>query len=368
VKRSRVVQVVAAIVVSVVALNLVLFGLRLGRGGGTHGRRSSSYATAPLGVAAYAELLERSGYDVERLRVEPARARLDPSATVVVLDPSSLRHAGAMHLRRFAEDGGRLVVGGAHPGDWLRDLVDPAPEWSGTAIGLAMPLASVPEVAGLRRVASAGEGSWGATGATTPALGEGRRSLLLVRRLGRGRLLLLADASPLQNRLLATADDAAYGLDLAGVGRRRVVFVESVHGYGQATGLAAIPGRWRWALGGIVLAGVLLAAAHARRLGPPELESRPLPPPRREYVESLGGVLARTRSAEEAIAPVREAARAELARRAGAGATDEAALRRAASTAGLAENETAAVLGSVRRREDVLAAGRALARLRGRPT
>jgi hypothetical protein len=365
-RRSRAWRAGVFFIAAVVALNLVLFGIRTTRGGGRHGRRSSSYATVPTGVAAYAELLHQSGYQVERLRAELARARLEPDATVVVLDPDTLSRRGATRLRRFVEAGGRLVAGGADPGDWLGVLLHRAPSWSGTAVAHARPLAPVPEVDGVRHVVTAGEGSWSAAGAMRPALGKPHRSLLLVSRLGRGRLLLLADASPLQNRLLASADDAAFGLDLAGANPRRVVFVESVHGYGTASGFAAIPISWRWAIGGVVLAGVFLAAAHARRLGPPELASRRLPPPRSEYVEALGGVLARTRSAEDAIAPVREAAREELARRAGAGLDDDAALRRAAAAAGLGEDETAAVLSRVEGRDAVVAAGRALARLQRR--
>ena len=58
--------------------------------------------------------------------------------------------------------------------------------------------------------------------------GAGRRAARARRRdprcsrsrsAGRGRALLLADAAPLQNRLLGRADNAALGLALAGAGR-----------------------------------------------------------------------------------------------------------------------------------------------------
>src|SRR5436853_88166 len=61
--------------------------------------------------------------------------------------------------------------------------------------------------------------------------------------LGRdgGVVYLLPDASPLQNRLLGTADNAAFGLALAGPSTRPVEFLESYHGYGQSAGLSALP-------------------------------------------------------------------------------------------------------------------------------
>src|SRR5207249_7350779 len=103
--------------------------------------------------------------------------------------------------------------------------------------------------------------------------------------VGRGRVALLADASPLQNRFLGEADDAALGLALAGPRKRPVAFVESVHGYGRASGVRAIPTSWRWALGGLVLAALVLIWARGRRLGPAERTTRDLPPPRRDYVD-----------------------------------------------------------------------------------
>src|SRR5205823_2322401 len=124
-------------------------------------------------------------------------------------------------------------------------------------------------------------------GRAVPVLGAGRRTLLARSTDGRGTIELLADSSPLRNRLLDRRDDAALALELAGPPRRAAVFVESVHGYGEATGLAAIPTSWRWTLGGLALAGAVLVLARGRRLGPPEPLARELPPPRREYVESL---------------------------------------------------------------------------------
>ena len=78
----------------------------------------------------------------------------------------------------------------------------------------------MPEIEGVSRVEAGDFGAWTSTGETRPALGSGRRDLLVVAPVGRGRLALLADASPLQNRLLARAADAKLGLSLAGPAER----------------------------------------------------------------------------------------------------------------------------------------------------
>jgi hypothetical protein len=180
--------------------------------------------------------------------------------------------------------------------------------------------------------------------------------------VGRGRVVALADPSPLQNRLLGTADNAGFGLAAVGDGRT-VAFAEGAHGYGHATGLGAIPGRWQAALVGLTLAALLGVVAAGRRLGPPEDAARPLPPARREYVDAVAVTLARTNQPGPALAPLQTAARSRLARRAGLPPTaSEAELRAAAARFGWKADETDALFAPVRTTVDVVTAGRALAR------
>jgi hypothetical protein len=180
--------------------------------------------------------------------------------------------------------------------------------------------------------------------------------------VGRGRIAVMADASSLQNRLLGQADNAALGLSLAGPPRRPVLFAESLHGFGAATGLDAIPGDWVWALSGLALAGIVLALSRARRLGPPERPDRELAPPRRAYAESLGRTLARTSDRGTAVESLQGHGRRLLARACGPDAPD-AALRAAALRFGVEESEVDALLDPDTGRRDPLAAGRAYARL-----
>jgi hypothetical protein len=352
--------VVGGIIGAVVAVNALLVVLeRLTEE--PSGPASSSYATAPHGLAAYADLLRRAGHSVVRLRDVPGEADLDPASTVVVLDPESPNVSDAEALRAFVEAGGRLLAGGALSDVWLDELVDVEPTWSGAPVRESVPLAPLREVAGVRTVRAVGLGSWSRTGEALPAVGDADRTLLAVASPGRGRLVLLADASPLQNRLLDEADNAVLGLALAGPRGRPVAFVESVHGYGPAAGVAAIPERWLFALGGLVLAVLVFMVARGRRLGPPEREDRALPPPRREYVESLAAVLARTKRPGDAAEPVRAEARARIAVRAGLDSEPgDGALREAGRSLGLTEPELNAVLGAG---GDVVAAGRTLVRL-----
>lgn len=269
---------------------------------GPGGPAGSSYATAPGGVSAYGSLLARSGHRVSRLRVMPANARLDPATTLVVLDPAVLGAADVGALRRFVAAGGSLVAGGQDPAGWLAKLLPDPPAWSTTGTLVDVPLLAVPETSGISEVRSAGAGSWSDPQASLPVLGAPGSSLLTVTTLGAGTIDLLADSSPLQNRLLAEADDAALGLALAGGAGRPVVFEEAIHGYGGGNGLAALPMRWKWALIGLALAALTGVAARIRRLAPPDPQATPVLPPRREHVDALAAALARTGPSGEAAA------------------------------------------------------------------
>jgi uncharacterized protein DUF4350 len=324
------------------------------------GPRSSAFATAPEGVAAWAELARRSEIEVRTVRERPRDDTLPDGGTLVVLDPEGLtgREAGA--VRRFAERGGRVVAGGVEPGPWLARLAGGV-EWSDAGRDEARVLVPAPETGAAATVRSAGEGRWTRAGATLPVVGDEDGALVLLARAGRGRIALVADPSPLQNRLLDEADNAALALALTGPGP--LAFVESVHGYGTGTGLAALPGRMQWALILLGLSALVLIAARWPRLGPPEPPERPLFPPRRAYVDALAATIARSRDRAMATETVRSAARERLARRAALPRdADDEAFATAARAAGLRDDEARALTDQD---DDGVAAGRALARLSG---
>jgi len=357
--RSPGARVLLAIVAFFVALNVVAIVVSI-VAPDPSGEDGSGYATQARGAAAYAELLRRNGHAVRYLREPLSDTALDPRDTLVLLDAQRLTRAQRRALARFVRAGGRLIAGGEDAG---AGVVTGAPRWLAGGPRTAVPVAAVPEMRFVRRVASAGGGGFlTAPGATVrPVLGSAP-ALLAVADEGRGRALLLADASPLQNRLLAHADNAALGLALAGPARRPVTFVESVHGFGRAEGLAALPARGRLALVIVALAAGVWLLAKARRLGPAE-DTGPAPaPPRREHVEALAIALARARDPETALAQVQAAARAQVVRRAALDpAAPAVAIRDAALRLGFREDEAAALTGEHGSGE-ALALGRALAR------
>jgi Domain of unknown function (DUF4350) len=224
------------------ALALIVVATLLGRAPQQpSGAPSSSYATTPDGLAAYATLLQRAGHEVRRVRVPLDRRTPPATDTLVIVDGRRLSYAEETGLRRFVRRGGRAIL-------------------AGTAAGAL-------------------------TADRTP------RTL----HLGRGSATLVPDATLLRNRALAQGDNAYRALHLAGPPARRIAFLESVHGYQDRTGLAALPRSVKTTILLLGLATLAFMVWRGRRLGPPELPERPLPPPRRQHVEALAAALARTK-------------------------------------------------------------------------
>ena len=340
---SRPWRIALAVVALLVVVNLALRFLGTLTGGTPGGPRSSSYATSKHGDAAYAELLGHVGHPIDQVRTLPHQAPPDAGTTAFLLDPPAVKTDDLQALQAFVRSGGRLVAAGLSR-TAMRGLGTTAPERA--------PGIEHAQVHGLE-IRTDGAATWRG------------RGFLAVDRVGSGTVYLLADSSPLQNRLLGTADNAALGLELAGPSARPVEFLESYHGYGTGSGLSALPLAWKLLLGGLGLAGLVYMVARGRRFGPPEEEGRSLAPPRREYIDSLAAVVARSKRRDAAVGPVRREARDTVLRRASLPPdVDVETFRIAAGRLGLADDDTEALLRPAESDEEVLALGRAAARIR----
>ena len=278
------------LVAVVVGVNVAFFVVDL-LFGGPSGPRSSSLATSGDGLAAYSDLLEVKDHPATAARTN----EVDPTRTAILAEPEGFDQAAAETLRRFVQRGGRLIAGGPSAVEWLQIVTSHAPSWSpsGPTRFAADPSAS--ETNGIRSIETASGGVWTHLGSGRAVVGEPPSVLVSEDDVGDGTVVAIADVSFLHNANLARADNAAFGLVLAGDDGRPVWFLESVHGYGDARGWSAIPVRWRWAIAGVGISALVFMWGRGRRLGPPEAATGPPPPPRRAYVDALAGALARTK-------------------------------------------------------------------------
>jgi hypothetical protein len=262
------------------------------------GPRSSSYATSPGGLAAYASVLERGGHSVRQLRTPIAEREPGLDETLIVLDPDVVETEEARAIGSWVRAGGRLVAGGSGDQPWLEHVTGYVPEWSDGGGSQRVPLVPVVETNDVREVRGEG-GAWSELAGTLPVVGPPDAPLVVTARAGDGTIALLADPSVLQNARLAQADNAALGLALAGGSRRPVAFLETVHGYGVSRGFGGLPAQVKWVLLGLFLTSLVALWSVGRRFGPTEDPETEPPPPRMEYVDALAAALARTKPDKE---------------------------------------------------------------------
>ena len=257
-----------------------------------NGPLSSSYATTPRGLAAYASVLRRSGHPVRQVRTRIADEAPPADQTLVVLDPDVMEPEEARAIGAWVRAGGHLVAGGTGRAPWLDEVLAHPPRWKRDGARLRRTLVPMGATTDVDAVVSTG-GAWHAPGRTLPVIGPADGPLLVTTRSGKGRVTLLADTTPLTNAALDEADGAALGIALAGGKGRTVAFLETVHGYGVSRGFGGLPTQVKWALLGLALTALAAVWAAGRRFGPPEDPDAEPPPPRVAYVDALAAALVR---------------------------------------------------------------------------
>lgn len=364
---GRPLRVVAVVLATLVALPLLLQALDRATTGTppdpleSTQSGGSSYDLSERGTAGAAELLARNGVAVRRLRGVLRASALDPGRALFVIEPGPLEAPDARALTRFVDAGGRLVIGGRGADRLVAGVVAVPPVWrpSGptryTARPDLRPITTIRSIgAGTLRLSSP-------AGGARPLVAAGADVLIAEMRRGSGRVVVLADASVLSNRLLATADNAALVVALAD--GRPVTFAEAVHGFGRATGLAALPARWKVALTLLAGAALLLVWARGRRLGDAERSHREPAPARVQHVDALGALLDRTCDPDGALDDLRAATVRAVIRRAHADpGSGETELREVAARCGLSPDEVEALVAPLDSPRRVVAAGQAFAR------
>lgn len=360
-------------IAAVVGLGVLIVGIVIaqfqGQPPSPEGRPQSSPSdTGSLGLSGWVALLEEYEHPVEVLAEAPSQAGLDSGSTVVLLDPGAILAEDVDALVEHVEEGGRLIFGGRADERALIELLGGTGSIGSDGLDVAAPLVSAPEVAGVGTVEPGGAASFSDTGAALPLIGEGELTLAASSALGDGRALVLADSGSFRNDRLASADNAALALAIVGPPGQPVQFVDRVRAV-PGEGLAALPVDWLWAGLGLLLAGLLLIASRARRLGPPAGDPGAQAPPRTRYIDAISGILARAKDPSSAAAPLRRALRGAIVRRTALPADPEAAeLRAAAARLDLDPVATEAMVAPVTDERGLIALAAALAKLNGPQT
>ena len=167
----------------------------------------------------------------------------------------------------------------------------------------------------------------------------------------------------MSNSFLTDDDNALYALRLTGTDRP-VGFAEGIYGFSEAEGLNAVPTPWKLFGVGVLLAGIILLVARARRLGPPEVTERANAPTRMLYVDALAQALRTSRDPADVCLTVQDDVRRAVARRTGVPVhAPDHELILAGARLGVDLNEMQAAIEPIVSDQQLVLATRALARL-----
>lgn len=356
--RSRGHRFVLGLIGMVLAVNIGLAALGSVIDRNPTGPPSSPRGTGGDGLAAFVDLLRARGHAVTVNRSAPVADDLPVGGTVFLVDPVHVERTDAQAIADFLRGGGRLVAVGpttagllaSHSGaDTVPDQAQPAERlevWvPGRLTGSARSLAGD---AGTR---------WRDIGELVPVAGADGRPFAVTGSVDSGRLIGLADSTPLHNRNIARADNAAFGLALAGDGPVTIVDRTAEPG---ATGLAAVPSGWKWTAAFLAVTATAFLWMAGTRFGPAEPQERELRPARLDHVDAVVAGIARQKpSPALATDRMRRRERHALTTELRIDAdTSDAVVRTTATTASIPAERIDAVLTEPRSDADALALGR----------
>ncbi len=322
----------------------------------TDGPEGSSYATHAAGTAALVDLLTANDYEVVRERRLLEERPPPPADVLVIVNGASLSSADELAVFDYVSAGGRLVAVGSTRLDELTSI-PPGPRTTTTETSFGvLPVSGFDGVTRLesRRV-------WPDAGSLVPVVGNDEGTAVGIEYVGDGMVVAIADDTVISNQLLSVGDHALLALLAIGEPDGAVRFVEYIHGFTQPAGLAALPARWKQALGLLAVAGIVWLAARGLRFAPAERTSRGLAPPRSAYLDAVAITLSGSKD-PKAAAPLDAAVRTELARR-GADLGSPASMIEAAVQSGVEEDLAATALGAGSGRHEARAQAIVLSRL-----
>ncbi|HJR60562.1 MAG TPA: DUF4350 domain-containing protein [Vicinamibacterales bacterium] len=303
--------------------------------GGAGVETSSSFnAGAPGGKAAF-QTLKELGYPVER-SFEPMTAiRAEPRRTTLVLTgtigPSEQDRRA---LQTFLEAGGVALLVGAQGADFLRVGGVKAASFSRPATHRVMaPSALAANVTEISMTRGAGTPKFGPSHVAVFSVAGGE-PLVSTARVGAGRVIWWAAATPLANAHISSADNLQLLVNVAGApGARDVLWDEHYHGHTRSLWSYAAETPLPWIAGQIAIVALAACAAYSRRRGPVRakfVDARTSP---MEFIDMLRALYERAGAPGAAVAAARTRFTRAVTAACGipADSTDDALARAAAS-------------------------------------
>lgn len=278
-------------------------------GGEDAGVVPSTYSSGPGGARAAFLLLQQVGLRVERWENSPVDLPAEGNGSVLILanpadKPNQAEHDGLM---RFVQSGGRVLFTGMITGDFFQSA------YSRSQPGDTTPqtfdaLVPSPFTRRANRILLSPVALWGKLDdAQVPLYGDPRHAVVTSWKMGRGRILWWAAATPLTNAHIADQQNLNLLLDAVDAGGdstdlpAHIYWDEYFHGErGSLWGYVANT-PVQWALAQVGLLGAAIFFTFGRSSGPtmPAARASRLWP--LEFVDTLGALYQRAEATPAAV-------------------------------------------------------------------
>ncbi len=292
----------------------------------------STYASGSGGARAAYLLLSELGYDVRRWEQSPAdlegvrTENPGRDALLILADPTdspSMQDVAALH--HFVNNGGRVLFSGATIQAFFPEAevsetpaeTNVGPEWKEFTPSLPSYISR-----DAPKILMQPQAYWGQPNPSEFPIYGGRRSISVVEwRMGEGRVLWWAGATPLTNAGITRADNLKLFLNSVGATKpgESVAIYWDEYFHGQRSSLwsyvQSTPLIWGVLQFGLLTLGVLFTFSHrSGPIVPAPVVSRLSP---LEFVDTMGGLYERAGAGSIAVAVSYRHFRFELARRLG---------------------------------------------------
>lgn len=278
---------------------------------------STTFSSAPVGMKVLYRYLEELGLKpgtLQQFEVLPESGTILIATSEPLVKP--VTPADASLLADWVREGGRVVFAGPYVTEFISEMDLHVATRYGQDVELTPVLPSV-YAQGVSRaqVGSArllpDDGTW------AEVLKDGEGSALLVRRVGAGEVVWLADSYSMSNEGIGEADNARLALLIA-ASRGQVYFDEYHHGFARGGGmLERLGAGGQAALLAFALGVALLLAAYGRRLGP-TIGIAETPVARTSaYIDSLAGLYRKAGARPQALQALADGLTRALTRRYG---------------------------------------------------
>jgi hypothetical protein len=281
----------------------------------------STYSAGPGGARAAYLLLQELRFKVSRWERSPSELPSDPGGSVLILadpwEPPSKEEVKA--LKSFVEDGGRVIFTGANIEPYFpKAKVTGFPSRDSRTFS-----ADVPSnyTAGAAKISLQTNAVWRKPSADLLALyGDEESPVVVSWRVGDGRILWWAGATPLTNSGISSEGNLNFFLDAVSStppgGERSLRIYWDEYFHGERTSLWSYVQRTpvAWGLLQVSILGLIVVLTFSRRSGPmvmPPVVSRLAP---LEFVDTLGGLYERAGAEPAVVGFVYQRFRATLSR------------------------------------------------------